>query len=131
MVGIGFRPGTDARQVIDAVRQVADRPRIRCLATIDRRAAETGFRAAVDRFGVPLWSFTPAELSAVDVPHPDARTLAATGTAGVAEAAAVLAARHYWTDARILVPKSVFGGVTVAVVAQWEPPTGVGRIGTR
>ncbi|ANY10305.1 hypothetical protein AFB00_22525 [Pseudonocardia sp. HH130630-07] len=114
VLGIGARPGCPAA----AVRALLDRVAaehgldlaLAQVATLDRRSAEPGLLAAVAP-RVP-YGFTVAELAAVAVPHPSGRVAAAVGTAGVAEAAALLAAGP---GARLVVPKTAGAGVTAAV----------------
>ncbi|WP_435187129.1 Rv2231c family pyridoxal phosphate-dependent protein CobC [Streptomyces sp. bgisy126] len=80
--------------LVDAVLREAGLPRaaVRSLATLDARAAEPGIAGAAALLGVPVRGFAAEELAAVSVPHPSALPLAATGTASVAEAGALLAA---------------------------------------
>ncbi|WP_067848293.1 cobalamin biosynthesis protein [Nocardia lijiangensis] len=110
-IGVGMRPGATSTAILTAVRHVLDDTTLACLATIDRRADEPGLRAAADELGVPVRTFTAAELDAVAVPTPAARTKAAVGAAGVAEAAAVLAAK----GGVLVRAKTIHGEVTVAV----------------
>jgi cobalamin biosynthesis protein CbiG len=109
-VGVGFRPGTGSDAIVRAVREVLGDNPIRCLATIDRRAAEPGFTAAARELRVPTQAFTPAELAAVEVPNPAQRTAAALVTASVAEAAALLACG----TGHLVITKTVVESVTVA-----------------
>ncbi|MFB7449477.1 Rv2231c family pyridoxal phosphate-dependent protein CobC [Streptomyces sp. NPDC056194] len=96
-LGVGVRPGTAADEVLALVGAVlreaglteAD---VRSLGTLDARVAEPGIVAVAAALGVPVRGFPAGELAAVPVPHPSALPLAATGTASVAEAAALLAA---------------------------------------
>ncbi|WP_225802262.1 Rv2231c family pyridoxal phosphate-dependent protein CobC [Streptomyces sp. NK15101] len=96
-LGVGARSGTTADELLaligEALRE-AGLPAgcVRSLATLDARAAEPGIVAAAAALGVPVRGFPARELAAVPVPHPSALPLAATGTASVAEAAALLAA---------------------------------------
>ncbi|MFJ4867967.1 Rv2231c family pyridoxal phosphate-dependent protein CobC [Streptomyces sp. NPDC088757] len=96
-LGVGARPGVPADEVlalVDAVLREAglSRTAVRSLATLDARAAEPGIARAAAALGVPVRGFAAEELAAVSVPHPSALPLAATGTASVAEAGALLAA---------------------------------------
>ncbi|MFB6841475.1 Rv2231c family pyridoxal phosphate-dependent protein CobC [Streptomyces sp. NPDC056361] len=96
-LGVGARPGVPVDEVlalVDAVLREArlTRARVRSLGTLDARAAEPGIVAAAAALGVPVRGFPAEALAAVSVPHPSALPLAATGTASVAEAAALLAA---------------------------------------
>ncbi|MFI8916375.1 Rv2231c family pyridoxal phosphate-dependent protein CobC [Streptomyces sp. NPDC053513] len=96
-LGVGARSGTTADELLALIGEVlreAGLPAgcVRSLATLDARAAEPGIVAAAAALGVPVRGFPAGELAAVPVPHPSALPLAATGTASVAEAAALLAA---------------------------------------
>ncbi|WP_267899256.1 cobalamin biosynthesis protein [Nocardia stercoris] len=111
MVGIGLRPGAAAPVILAAVRDVLGGSEIRCLATVDRRAAESGLTTAAAELAVPVRSFTPEQLAEVAVPNPAERVTRALGTPSVAEAAAILASGH----GHLLVPKTTVRGVTLAV----------------
>ncbi|WP_330229472.1 cobalamin biosynthesis protein [Nocardia sp. NBC_00508] len=111
-VGLGVRPGTDADRIRAALREVLGDNVIACLATIDRRAAEPGLHAAAQALGVPVRSYTAAELAGVRVPNPSARTASALGTASVAEASALLAGRG-----PLLIAKTTINGVVIAATA--------------
>ncbi|GAA5083351.1 cobalamin biosynthesis protein [Nocardia iowensis] len=110
VVGLGLRPDTSAERIVAAVREVLGDKKIHCFATIDRRAGESGLRAAAAELKVPIRTFTAAELDDVSVPNPDPRTAAAVGTSSVAEAAAVLAAG----GGSLVVAKRTAQGVVVA-----------------
>ncbi|WP_432127421.1 Rv2231c family pyridoxal phosphate-dependent protein CobC [Streptomyces sp. bgisy082] len=102
---MGARSGVPVDEVlalVDAVLREAGLPRaaVRSLATLDARAAEPGIAGAAALLGVPVRGFAAEELAAVSVPHPSALPLAATGTASVAEAGALLAAAGGGTGAR-------------------------------
>ncbi|MER5961655.1 Rv2231c family pyridoxal phosphate-dependent protein CobC [Streptomyces sp. NPDC002057] len=104
-LGVGARPGTPVDEVLALVGEVLGeagltRADVRSLATLDARAAEPGVVGAAAELGVPVRGFTAEELAAVSVPHPSALPLAATGTASVAEAAALLAAEGGGARAR-------------------------------
>ncbi|WP_405852934.1 Rv2231c family pyridoxal phosphate-dependent protein CobC [Streptomyces sp. NBC_00090] len=127
-LGVGARSGVPVDEVlalVDAVLREAGltRAAVRSLATLDTRAAEPGVAGAAGELGVPVRGFTAEALAAVSVPHPSALPLAATGTASVAEAAALLTAEARpcrggpGADARLvlLVPKRKTRHVTCAV----------------
>ncbi len=82
------------------------------LATLDARVTEPGIVAAAARLGVPVTGWPAEELAGVAVPHPSRVPLAATGTASVAEAAALRAAGP---GAVLLVPKRKSRRVTCAI----------------
>ncbi|QXJ21049.1 cobalamin biosynthesis protein [Actinomadura graeca] len=97
VVGVGASSGASAREVgglIDLVLAEAGlAPRqVRCVATADGRAAEPLLRAAAGSRGLPLVTYPVAVLARVGVPHPSDAVRARTGTASVAEAAALHAA---------------------------------------
>ncbi|MFG3344634.1 Rv2231c family pyridoxal phosphate-dependent protein CobC [Streptomyces sp. NPDC048018] len=117
MVGVGARPGVGADEVLDlvgaALREAGPAAgSVLALATLDVRAAEPGIAGAAARLGVPVRAFGSAELAAVEVPHPAAPALAATGTPSVAEAAAL---RGAGPGAVLLVPKRKSRRVTCAI----------------
>ncbi|WP_241833133.1 cobalamin biosynthesis protein [Streptomyces caatingaensis] len=118
VAGVGARPGVPADEVLALVsRAIPPDGRLVVLATLDSRAAEPGLITAARSLRVPLLAYSAAELSSVPVPSPSARVHAATGTAGVAEAAAV---RGAGVGAVLVVPKTVGDGrrVTCAVAAR-------------
>ncbi|WP_228780620.1 cobalamin biosynthesis protein [Nocardia cyriacigeorgica] len=108
-VGLGLRPGTSAERIVAAVRTALGEQPIACLATVDRRAAEPGLRAAAAQFGVPISSFTAAELAAVPVPNPSGHAMSALGVPGVAEAAALLAG-----TGKLVFGRRIVDGVVIA-----------------
>lgn len=124
---MGARSGVPVDEVlalVDAVLREAGLPRaaVRSLATLDARAAEPGIAGAAALLGVPVRGFAAEELAAVSVPHPSALPLAATGTASVAEAGALLAAGGAAAPvararAVLLVPKRRTRRVTCALAA--------------
>ena len=114
-----MRPGAAAevlgRAVGLALAEVgAGRGDVRALATIDRRAAESGVRELAAVHGWELISVSAAELGAQAVPHGSARVAAAVGTPSVAEAAALAAGGP---GAALILPKRIFDGVVVAVAS--------------
>ncbi len=120
VVGLGSSLGVSA----DAVRATVDRALqgrrdVVAVATVDRRCREPGLLAVVGEWDVPLRSYPVGELDAVDVPHPSDAVRGHVGTASVAEAAALLAAREHG-GGELVVPKLRGEHVTVAV-AQLVP----------
>ncbi|WP_153409803.1 cobalamin biosynthesis protein [Nocardia macrotermitis] len=115
VVGVGCRPATTAAEILSAVREVLGDNKIRCIATIDRRASEPGMCTAAAELDVPVVTFTAAELAEVRVPNPVDRTLAALATPSVAEAAALLACEKCCGTSYLVISKTVRGPVTVAM----------------
>ncbi|UOY03460.1 cobalamin biosynthesis protein [Blastococcus sp. PRF04-17] len=110
-VGVGTSSGVSAAEVLAAVDAVlpAGATSVR-LSTLDTRLLEAGIREAAAHRGWRLVGHPAAVLAAVPVPTPSARVAAAVGTASVAEAAALV------DGGSLMVPKTVLGRVTVALV---------------
>ncbi|MGW6424689.1 cobalamin biosynthesis protein [Nocardia sp. NPDC055053] len=115
VVGLGLRPGVAGERIVVAVRDVVGDARVSCLATLDRRACETGVRAAAEELGAVVRGFTAAELAAVDVPHPSARIAEAVRTASVAEAAALLVGGRRLTHPKRIVDSIVIAATETAI----------------
>ncbi|MER7959865.1 Rv2231c family pyridoxal phosphate-dependent protein CobC [Streptomyces sp. NPDC096030] len=116
-VGVGARSGVSVDEVVGLVMEALREAGltgsdVTALATLEARAAEPGIAGAAGRLGVPLRAYGAEELAAVSVPHPSRAPLSATGTASVAEAAALLAAG---AGAALLVPKRKSARVTCAI----------------
>ncbi|MGW6569387.1 Rv2231c family pyridoxal phosphate-dependent protein CobC [Streptomyces sp. NPDC054975] len=116
-VGVGARSGVSVDEVLALVAAALREAGLTgsdvvAFATLEARAAEPGIVGAAQRFGVPLRAYGPEELAAVPAPNPSRAPLAATGTASVAEAAALLAAGP---GAVLLVPKRKSARATCAI----------------
>jgi cobalt-precorrin 5A hydrolase len=113
VVGFGARAGADVAAGVCAVLAGAGLTagEVAVLATLDRRADDR-VRELARECGWRLVVFSAAELAGQPAPHPSPVVAAAVGTPSVAEAAALLAAGP---GARLLIPKRVCTGVTVAV----------------
>ncbi len=121
-VGVGCKRGIDGAVIEARIREALSGTHlvpasIAALASADLKADEPGLRRAATALGADLHFFDAASLAAVPVPHPSPKAAEVLGVArvGVAEAAALLSARHARADAALLVPKSAGQGVTVAV----------------
>ena len=117
VVGVGARGGTTTQELRAAVGAVLATAGIAeedvaVLATVDRRAAEHAVREMALEKGWRLRGLPADELARRRVPHPSVTVAAAVGTPSVAEAAALVAAGP---RSRLLVPKQILRGVTVAV----------------
>ena len=123
VVGIGCRRGTAAAAIASFVARVLAEYRLAltslaAVATVSLKADEPGLVAFAAERGVPLLSFAPEALADVPgVATPSERVRARIGIPAVAEPAALRAAG---TD-RLLVPKQIGPGVTVAVARRPEP----------
>lgn len=104
VVGVGASRGVPVEEVLgvieDALREAGLSARdVAGLATVDARSGEPGVTGAALRLGVPLVTYSAAELAAVPVPNPSDAPAAALGTPSVAEAAALAG------GGELLVPK--------------------------
>jgi precorrin-4 C11-methyltransferase len=117
VVGVGCNRGTPAEEIQAAIDQTLteaglDERSIARLATIEDKADEIGLLAVCKRRGWPLKVFTRQEIAAItDVPTPSEWAQRVLGVSGVAEPAAMLAARND----TLLVEKQKFPNVTVAI----------------
>ncbi|MGW5363403.1 Rv2231c family pyridoxal phosphate-dependent protein CobC [Actinopolymorpha pittospori] len=114
VVGVGARRGVTVDEVVALVLAALDEAglsphSVTHLATVEAKAGEPGIVAAAARFGWPLLTHPADRLAAVDVPGPGTASLAALGTASVAEAAALVD-----TDT-LVVPKRTSATATVAI----------------
>ena len=120
-VGVGCRRGICEEAVVSAIRQVfADHALdLRAAAgvySIDLKKDEPGLLAACRTLRLPAQFYSAQALSAVPGSFSDSGFVASvTGVGCVCERAAMLGAE------RLLVPKTICGGVTVAVaIEHWE-----------
>ncbi len=139
-VGIGCRAGSSAEAIeaaIDAaLARLAglSRARIARVATLDAKAGEPGLVACCTRHGWPLVAIARevvATLCASCDAHADAADADATvapsavqarfGVPAVCEPCALAAVPNGWGPARLLVPKTITGGVTVAIAGPPDP----------
>ncbi|WP_457031321.1 Rv2231c family pyridoxal phosphate-dependent protein CobC [Kitasatospora sp. P5_F3] len=116
-VGVGARNGVPAAELLDLIDAALtalgrSRSEVARLATVAAKAAEPGLLAAAQALAVPLVGHSAEELAAVAVPNPSDLVLAATGTSGVAEAAALLSAAP---GGQLLAAKRKSASATVAV----------------
>jgi precorrin-4/cobalt-precorrin-4 C11-methyltransferase len=124
VVGIGAEKGVPAEDFEAAVCDVLQSfglglESVRAVATLDRRAAEEGFRGWAARRGWPVLAYTAEQLASVqEIPNPSAAVAQAVGTPGVCEPAAMLASGRR----TLLVAKQKHGRVTVAVAALANAP---------
>ncbi|WP_242438714.1 Rv2231c family pyridoxal phosphate-dependent protein CobC [Streptomyces sp. CB00455] len=114
VVGVGGRAGVSVAEVCALVEETLRgaglaTESVTALATVDAKAGEAGIAGAAKRFGVPLVAYPARQLAAITVPHPSEASHTATGTASVAEAAALAA------GGELLVPKRRSVAATCAV----------------
>lgn len=127
-VGIGCRLGSSAQQIEAAVRAAlgsrASFEQIHAVATLDAKAHEAGLREFCARHALPLQVFSREQIAAMPVATPSLAAQTHLGVDGVCEPCALLAAQTLAAasaaalptqPARLLVPKIVHDGITVAI----------------
>ena len=131
VVGVGAEKGVPPEDLNAAVHEVLEArgfaaDSVSLVATLDRKAAEEGFRTWLEQRDWPVVTYTAAQLAQVQgVPNPSDIVAQTVGTPGVCEPSAMLASG----SATLLVPKQKCGRVTVAVarlassLSPWERQT--------
>jgi cobalt-precorrin 5A hydrolase len=120
IVGVGCRRGARADRIVAAIRQAlrtarARLDRVRWLASASLKAGEAGLLQAAATLGVSLRFIAADEiLSTMKRFHNSPFVTARVGLPAVAEPAALLAGRR----TRLLLSKTVFDGVTVAIARE-------------
>jgi cobalt-precorrin 5A hydrolase len=113
VIGIGCRRGVSIEQIHAAVfAALGTQPlaSVRALASIDSKKDETALLEFAARLGLPLHFFSKRRIAQVEISASE-RVQALLGIDGVCEPCALLASRN----GRIIVPKTMTGGVTVAI----------------
>jgi precorrin-4/cobalt-precorrin-4 C11-methyltransferase len=118
--GVGCRRGVERDEILQALGMVLDehglaRSSLAGLASVTLKADEDGLVEAARFLGLPLAFFEPSVLDETSVPNPSERVRDKIGAGSVCEAASIQAARKANPKARIIVPKTVCGNVTVAL----------------
>jgi cobalt-precorrin 5A hydrolase len=120
IVGVGCRRGTPAEAIVAAIREAlatADcrLDRVRLLASADIKADEAGLVAAAAELGVPLRVIASAEIAGTTraFEHSDF-VQDKVNLPAVAEPAALLSGRR----TRLILPKTIYRGVTVAIARE-------------
>jgi len=112
-VGIGSRKGVSAEEVESAIREAlklvgAELEQVRLFATASIKKKERGIIEAVDKHKKPLLFLEPEQINSMDIRPSKAEIV---GLRSVAEASAL----YYARDKKLLLPKRVFGRVTIAI----------------
>ncbi|SIT39750.1 Cobalamin biosynthesis protein CbiG [Paraburkholderia ribeironis] len=136
-VGIGCRRHSSAAHIEAAVRTALGPyalTQIRTVASIDIKADEAGLLEFCARHGLPLQLFSREQIAATLIANGSAAVQEHLGVDGVCEPCALLAAMNAMTamnasakldqpapnaalHARLVVPKTVHAGVTVAIAS--------------
>ena len=120
-LGIGCRKGTPMETIREAVDEVLkahniDRRAIKCAASIDLKAEESGLLAFCQEWKLPVTFYSAEELKAIPGDFiPSAFVQSITGVDNVCERAALIGAE------KLIVKKTARNGVTVALAEEhWE-----------
>lgn len=120
-LGIGCRKGTPVETIREAVDEVflahsIDRRAIKCAASIDLKAEESGLLAFCQEWKLPVTFYSAEELKAIPGDFtPSAFVQSITGVDNVCERAALIGAE------KLIVKKTARNGVTVALAEEhWE-----------
>ena len=120
-LGIGCRKGTPEETIREAVDEVLkahniDRRAIKCAASIDLKAEESGLLAFCQEWKLPVTFYSAEELKAIPGDFtPSAFVQGITGVDNVCERAALIGAE------KLIVKKTARNGVTVALAEEhWE-----------
>ena len=120
-LGIGCRKGTPEDTIREAVDEVLkahniDRRAVKCAASIDLKAEESGVLAFCQEWKLPVTFYSAEELKAVPGEFtPSAFVQSITGADNVCERAALIGAE------KLIVKKTARNGVTVALAQEhWE-----------
>ncbi len=120
IVGIGCRRGMTAEAIKDAVQSALDtatvkRSEVRFLASADVKSTEAGLIQAAAEMGIPLRFIASEEIrSCPKVFGQSEWVKEKVNLPAVAEPAALLAGRR----TRLILPRTSFGGITVAVARE-------------
>jgi cobalt-precorrin 5A hydrolase len=113
VIGIGCRRGVSVEQIhaaVFAALGTGPLASVRALASIDSKKDETSLLEFAARHGLPLHFFSKQRIAQVETSTSE-RVQALLGIDGVCEPCALLASRN----GRIVAPKTVTDGVTVAI----------------
>lgn len=113
-VGVGYRKGVEAEEVIAAIESAfleigESLKEIRVISTWDGKRGDGVMERVADHFKRPLMYLSKGEINSVEVQSDSkAKVL---GLNSVSEACAL----YFSREKRLILPKKVYGGVTVAI----------------
>ena len=112
-VGVGCRRGVSSDDILKAINSALDEIEanlddVRLIATIELKRNERGLIEAVDRIKKPLMFVPVEDINRMDVKETKAVKI---GVKNVAEACALF----YSKKKELILPKRIYGGVTIAI----------------
>jgi cobalt-precorrin 5A hydrolase len=120
IVGVGCRRGVGAESIVAAIGQAlsaggAKLEQVRLIASADIKADEPGLLAAAEQLNVPLKFISSDEIRRTARAFTRSKFVQSkVRLPAVAEPSALLAGRRTW----LLLPKQIYGNVTVALAAE-------------
>ncbi|MBQ7738042.1 MAG: cobalamin biosynthesis protein [Desulfovibrionaceae bacterium] len=123
IAGIGLHRGLEQKFFLSSILKALDRyainkHAIKAIASIDRLKDEPALSALAKYFNCPCHFFSAETLAEISVPNPSVQAGRAFNQQpfSVAEASAILAAKLYFTDCKLLYPKiKIDGQITFAL----------------
>lgn len=121
-LGLGCRKGVSAERLAEVIFPLLEKEGIESselsvLASAEVKSEEAGLSIFAERLGIPIRFFPAGDLNGFCVPNPSEAAERTFGIHSVSEASALLAAG---TNAKLLIEKTAFGDVTVAL-AEGDP----------
>ncbi|MCS7130358.1 MAG: cobalamin biosynthesis protein [Archaeoglobaceae archaeon] len=112
-IGVGFRKNASSKQIVDAILEALnlmkiEKSEVKILATALIKKKSKAFREAVKMLGIPAGFVSDESINSMNVSKTSAVKI---GLKNVSEACAL----YYSKNKELVLPKKVFGGVTVAV----------------
>lgn len=112
-IGVGFRRNSSASDIVDAVRKALNElgiqtEEVKILATALIKKKNKAFREAIEALGIPAGFVSEYGINSMEVKESSAKKI---GLKSVAEACAL----YYSKNKELILPKKVYGGVTIAI----------------
>lgn len=112
-IGVGFRRNSSASDIVDAVRKALNElgiqtEEVKILATALIKKKNKAFREAIEALRIPAGFVSEYGINSMEVKESSAKKI---GLKSVAEACAL----YYSKNKELILPKKVYGGVTIAI----------------
>ncbi|MDI9643346.1 MAG: cobalamin biosynthesis protein [Archaeoglobaceae archaeon] len=112
-IGVGFRKNSSSQEIVEAINEAINLLKIslkdvKIVATAMIKKKDSEFRKAVEYLGLPAGFVSEETINSMNVRETSAVKI---GLKNVAEACAL----YYSKNKELILPKKVFGGVTIAV----------------
>lgn len=120
ILGIGCKKGKTKQEIQDAITDFLAKSgrsllSVRCIASIDLKSGEKGINEFSEERGIPFRTFSAGEIKKVESRFSSSEFVRKiTGAGSVAEACAVLAG----TEAKLIRPKTIYNGITLALAEE-------------